>query len=76
MESQMNDNLRTRITSNTILARELRRKLSLRFGVGTRASEILANLSDEELIEKYVHHQPHRARRPVAKAEQLHVTVQ
>jgi hypothetical protein len=34
----MNESLKTRITSNTILARELRRKLSLRFGEGTRAA--------------------------------------
>ena len=68
--------LNERITSNTILARELRRKLSLRFGEGTCATEILANLTDEELIEKYVQHQPHRSRRPVTKQpEHLHVTV-
>ncbi len=51
MENQMNQPLKIRITGNTILARELRRKLALRFGEGTRASEILANLTDEELIQ-------------------------
>ena len=72
----MNESLKTRITGNTILARELRRKLSLRFGEGTRATEILASLSDEELIEKYVQHQPHRSPRSVPRQpEQPHVIV-
>ncbi len=76
MENQMNQSLKTRITGNQILARELRRKLSLRFGEGTRAAEILANLTDEELIEKYVQHQPHRSPRSVPRQpEYLNVTV-
>jgi len=69
------EKLNERITSNTILARELRRKLAARFGEGTRAAEILANLSDEELISKYIQHQPQRLRRPVTgQPEHLHVT--
>jgi hypothetical protein len=56
----MNYPLKSGITSNAILARELRRKLCFLIGEGTKAAEILANLSDEELIKKDGQHRPHR----------------